>query len=147
MNIEIKLEDVCLDLLVRKHVYTTVTIYGREYMRRSGRRCCCLYINIFTWKRFEECVREETVKGLGELLAYQVYFEKNAFLFFIITVIVRSGSIRNCEIAQSALANLENLRNCVLRTTKTKLWNCVLRTWKTYCAAHLWWSVLFLGKC
>ncbi len=80
----------------------------------------------------------QTVKGLGELLAYQVYFDKNAFLFFIITVVVRCGSIRNCEIAHSALANLENLRNCVLRTTETKLWNCVLRTWKTYCAAHLW---------
>ncbi len=40
----------------------------------------------------------------------------------------RSGSIRNCGIARSAEANLETLRNCVLRTTKTKLWNCVLRT-------------------
>ncbi len=41
-----------------------------------------------------------------------------------------SGSIRNCGIAHSALANLETLRvrNCVLRTSKTKLWNCVLRT-------------------
>ena len=40
----------------------------------------------------------------------------------------RSGSVRNYGIARSALANLENLRNSVLRTTKTKLWNCVLRT-------------------
>ncbi len=30
-----------------------------------------------------------------------------------------SGSVRNYGIARSALANLENLRNCVLRTTKT----------------------------
>jgi hypothetical protein len=49
------------------------------------------------------------------------------YLFFP-TVIVRSGSIRNCGIAHSALTNLETLRNCVLRTTITKLWNCVLRT-------------------
>ncbi len=49
-----------------------------------------------------------------------------------------SGSVRNYGIARSALANLENLRNCVLRTTKTKMWNCVLRTSKTCCAAHLW---------
>ncbi len=40
----------------------------------------------------------------------------------------RSGSIRNCGIAHSAMTNLETLRNCVLRTTVTKLWNCVLRT-------------------
>jgi hypothetical protein len=49
------------------------------------------------------------------------------YLFFP-TVIVRSGSIRNCGIAHSALTNLETLRNCVLRTMITKLWNCVLRT-------------------
>ncbi len=67
MHIEINLEDVCLDLLVvGKHVYNcttvavyskrlityihvgvricTVHIFGREYMRRSGRHCNCLCI-------------------------------------------------------------------------------------------------------
>jgi hypothetical protein len=83
-------------------------------------------------------------KGLGELPVYNVYldkkmhflvifyFNKNDFfillLYCFLTVIVRSGSIRNCGIAHSALTNLETLRNCVLRTTITKLWNCVLRT-------------------
>jgi hypothetical protein len=78
MNIEINLEDVCLDLLiVRKHLYNynclfkaadhihvgvrtcTVQYIGREYMRRNSHCCCCLFINIFTCKGFEECVREE----------------------------------------------------------------------------------------
>jgi hypothetical protein len=45
-----------------------------------------------------------------------------------LSVILRSGSIRNCGIAHSARTNVETLRNCVLRTTITKLWNCVLRT-------------------
>jgi hypothetical protein len=58
-------------------------------------------------------------------------------IYFFLTLIVRSGSIRNCGIAHSALTNLKTLRNCVLRTTIIKLWNCVLRTWKICCAAHL----------
>ncbi len=63
--------------------------------------------------------------------------------FYFVTLffpycIVRSASIRNCGIAHSALTNLETLRNCVLRTTITKLWNCVLRTAKTCYTAHLW---------
>ncbi len=82
-------------------------------MRRSGRRCCCLYINIFTRKRFEECVREETVKGLGELLAYQVYFDKNAFLFFFITVIVR-GVAEVSAIAQLRIAHWQIWKTCVI---------------------------------
>ncbi len=36
------------------------SIYSREYMRRSNHCCCCLYINIFTWKGFEGCAWEET---------------------------------------------------------------------------------------
>ena len=67
MSMEKYLEDVCLDLIVRKHVYnfsrifkaadhihvkvrkcTLYSIYGTEYMTRSRYRSCCLYINIFT---------------------------------------------------------------------------------------------------
>jgi hypothetical protein len=49
-------------------------------------------------------------------------------LYFFLTVIVHSGSIRNCGIGHCALTNLETLRNCALRTTIKKLWNCALRT-------------------
>ncbi len=33
-------------------------IRGESTWERAA--CCCLYINIFTWKWFEECAREET---------------------------------------------------------------------------------------
>jgi hypothetical protein len=41
----------------KKQGHLQYSTYGREYMRRSRYRSCCLYINIFTWKGFEECVR------------------------------------------------------------------------------------------
>jgi hypothetical protein len=31
-----------------------------DYTKKNAVICCCLYIKLFIWKRFEECVREET---------------------------------------------------------------------------------------
>ncbi len=31
-----------------------------DYSKKNAVICCCLYIKLFIWKRFEECVREKT---------------------------------------------------------------------------------------
>ncbi len=51
----------------------------------------------------------------------------------------RSGSIRNCGIAHSALANLETLRNCVLRKQSCGIVYCGPEKHAALPTSDCWW--------
>jgi hypothetical protein len=110
MHIEIYLEDVCLDLLLgRKHVYncTTGTVYskrlitytcgcenmysifGREYMRRSGRHCCCLYTGMAGKSSWDQANRRQKLglvwrirKKISQIIKDYFYL-----LFFLLIIL------------------------------------------------------------
>ncbi len=106
--------------------------------------CNIIFLGAWEWPKKPQ--RDSWLRCLTHPNVARKNTIKVCWIFFFLTVIVRSRSIPNCGIAHSALTNLETLRNCVLRTMITKLWNCVLRTWKKCCAAHLCLSVFMYLK-